>query len=152
MRTTDRTEGGETLLEIVIAVVVIGIVFSAFFAAYSTAALGSTTHRSAAQADAILRNAAEATKNAVRDQCASANASTPGATYAAVMPSVPAGWSPVSVTPSDQTCPAVPTSSTCPPTTAANASSSIPCVKHVTFSITAPGAAARKLTIEVRTP
>ncbi len=152
-------EAGETLLEIVIAIVVIGIVFSAFFAAYSTAATTSSTHRTAAQADALLRNAAEATKSAVRNQCAShpappnASVSTPGATYSVTLPAVPSSaWSPVSMTPADTTCPAVPSSSSCSPTTVANASNPIPCLKLVTFSVTAPGGAARTLTIEVRTP
>jgi type II secretory pathway pseudopilin PulG len=147
-----RGETGETLLEIVIAIVVIGLVFSAFFAAYSTAAKASVTHRTAAQADALLRNAAEATKNAVRDQCADDTASKPGATYSVTLPSAPSGWSALAVTPADQTCPPVPTSSTCPPALSADAASAIPCLKLVKFSITPPNSSPRTLTIEVRTP
>jgi type II secretory pathway pseudopilin PulG len=130
-----RTEAGETLLEVLIAIVLIAIVFSAFFSAYSTAALSSTTHRTATQSDAILRDAAEATKDAVRDQCANTTASTPGATYTPTMPSLPPGFS-LSVTssPLGQTCPAV------------------TALQYVTISVTAPGAGPRKLTIEVRTP
>jgi type II secretory pathway pseudopilin PulG len=152
MRSIRRSDEGETLLEIVIAIVVIGIVFSGFFAAYSTAAKTSTTHRTAAQADALLRNAAEATKAAVRDQCADDTASKPGATYSATLPSAPSGWSALTVTPPDQTCPPIPTSSTCPPTTSASAASTIPCLKLVKFSITPPNSSPRTLTIEVRTP
>src|SRR5262245_7068077 len=152
MRSIRRSEAGETLLEIVIAVVVIGIVFSGFFAAYSTAAKASSTQRVAAQADALLRNAAEATKNAVRDQCADSTASTPGATYSVTLPSAPTGWPALTMTPADQTCPPVPTSSTCPPTVSAYAAAAVPCLKPATFSIAPPGSSPRTLTIEVRTP
>ena len=156
-RTNDR---GETLLEIVIALVVIGLVFSGFFAAFSTAASTSSTHRTAAEADAILRNAAEATKGAVRDLCwqytsanKTASVSTPGATYVTTTTVLPAGFSlSASSSPAGQNCPAVPTSSSCPPTTSANAASAIPCVQQVTFSLTTPNGAVKTLRIELRTP
>src|SRR5690242_12052692 len=93
MRVIRRSEAGETLLEIVIALVVIGLVIGAFFATYSTAASSTTTQRNSAQSDAILRNAAEATKNAVRDQCADATVSKPGATYVTTTTSLPPGFS-----------------------------------------------------------
>jgi prepilin-type N-terminal cleavage/methylation domain-containing protein len=128
-------ERGETLLEIVIALVVIGIVVGAFFAAYSTAAVTSTTHRSAAQSDAILRDAAEATKSAVRDQCANAIVSTPGATYVTTTTSLPPGFS--------LTATSSPPGQACQPVTG---------LQQVRFSLTAPGAAPRSLTIQVRTP
>ena len=136
MRAIRRTEQGETLLEIVLAIVLIGLVFSAFFAGFSTASLSSTTHRSAAESDAILRNAVEATKNAVRDGCANATVSTPGATYVTTTTVLPAGFS-LSATSS-------PSGQTCPP---------VASLQQVTFSVRAsPGAAPRTLTIQVRTP
>jgi hypothetical protein len=46
----------------------------------------------------------------------------------------------------------VPTSSSCPPTTSANAASAIPCVQQVTFSLTTPNGAVKTLRIELRTP
>jgi hypothetical protein len=46
----------------------------------------------------------------------------------------------------------VPTSSSCPPTTAANAAGAIPCLQQVTFSVTTPNGAVKKLNIELRTP
>ena len=129
-----NNERGETLVEILMAVVLIGFVFSAFFATYSTAAKASATQRNAAQVDAILRNAAEATKNAVRVGCASATASTPGATYATPPPPPPPFSLSVTSSPPGQTCPAVGS------------------LQHVTFSVSAPGAVPSKLTIELRTP
>ena len=68
-------EAGDTLLEIVIALVVIGLVVGAFLATFSTQGSGSTAHRSLATADGILRSYAEATKSAVRTQCTTAGAS-----------------------------------------------------------------------------
>jgi type II secretory pathway pseudopilin PulG len=133
--TTRANEHGETLLEVVIALVVIGLVIGAFFATFSTAASSSSTQRNSAQSDAILRNAAEATKNAVRDQCADATASKPGATYITTTTSLPPGFS-LNATSS-------PSGQTCPPVTG---------LQQVKFSLTAPGAAARSLTIQLRTP
>jgi prepilin-type N-terminal cleavage/methylation domain-containing protein len=149
IRTNRREQRGETLLEIVIAIVVIAIVFSAFFASYSTAARSSTTQRTAAQVDAILRNAAESTKQAVRRDCATRTASTPGATYSPTLPSVPTGFGlTVSASPAGNNCPAIPTAGMPLGTT----SCATPCLQDVTFTVTSPGAAARTLTIEVRTP
>jgi hypothetical protein len=67
-------ERGETLLEIVIALVVMGLVVGAFFATYATQGSGSTAHRELVTADAVLRGYAESTKSAVREQCEDAAA------------------------------------------------------------------------------
>jgi type II secretory pathway pseudopilin PulG len=135
LRVPKRNERGETLLEVVIALVVIGLVIGAFFATFSTASASSTTQQNSARSDEILRNVAEATKNAVRDQCADATASKPGVTYVTTTTSLPPGFSLTATsTPSGQACPAVTS------------------LQKVTFSLTAPNAAARSLTIQLRTP
>ena len=62
-----RDETGDTLLEIILAIVIIGLVVGAFFATYATQGSGSTAHRTLVTADGVLRGYAEATKSAVRD-------------------------------------------------------------------------------------
>ncbi len=62
-------ETGDTLLEILLALVVIGLVVGAFMATFSTQGTASTTQRSFVTADGILRRYAEKTKSAVRKQC-----------------------------------------------------------------------------------
>jgi type II secretory pathway pseudopilin PulG len=71
MTTIRRTEVGDTLIEILIALVVIGLVVSAFFATFSTQASGSLVQRDVVTEDGALRSYAELTKSAVRTQCAS---------------------------------------------------------------------------------
>jgi hypothetical protein len=75
MRPT-RDQRGETLLEIVIAIVVMGLVMSGFFAAFQTSSSTSNTHKSLVSADAILRAYAESTKTAVRRDCATSGSFT----------------------------------------------------------------------------
>src|SRR5439155_12429460 len=72
----ERDEAGMSLVEIVIAIVILGAVVSALLAALATAAISSKSHRDLVTADAVLRDYAESTKSAVRASCTSA-----GATY-----------------------------------------------------------------------
>jgi prepilin-type N-terminal cleavage/methylation domain-containing protein len=101
-------EAGDTLVEILIAIVLIGIVASGSFFAISVGATTSKSQRDAVTADAALRAYAEATKQAVRDvPCTSANA---GASFAAQVntdynPSP--GFPPVTAT--GLTCPSITT-------------------------------------------
>ena len=64
-----RADTGASLVEIVIAVVVLGLAISAFAASLGTAALSSKSHRDLSTADTVLRSYAEATKVAVRIGC-----------------------------------------------------------------------------------
>jgi type II secretory pathway pseudopilin PulG len=66
-------EAGETLVEILIAIVVIGIVGSAGFYAISVGAQNSKSHRDLVTADALLRNYAEAATQSVRTTCNGTN-------------------------------------------------------------------------------
>ena len=71
-----RSEAGETLLEIIMALVIIGLVVSAYFATYSASALGSTSQRDLVTADGLLRRYAESIKGAIRHDCASSTTYT----------------------------------------------------------------------------
>jgi Tfp pilus assembly protein PilV len=70
-----RGDAGETLVEVVITIVVIGIAVTALLAGLATTAAASAAHRRQSTADTVLRSYAEATKLAVRS-C------TDGGTYA----------------------------------------------------------------------
>jgi prepilin-type N-terminal cleavage/methylation domain-containing protein len=70
-----RAERGESLIEIIIAIVIMGIVFGAFFSAVITTSSASTALKNLVVADALLRDSAELTKSAVRHDC------TVGTTY-----------------------------------------------------------------------
>jgi type II secretory pathway pseudopilin PulG len=117
MHHDEHDEAGDSLMEIILAMVIIGLVVSAFFATYSTQGSGSTAQRRLVTADSTLRNYAEATKSAVREQCASGSqytvsftpptgytvnaltnqacppTSTPGSPYATGQP-----WQPLTLT------------------------------------------------------
>ena len=94
--TNRRSESGETLLEIIMALVIIGLVVSAYFATFSTQASGSSLQRNLVTADGLLRNYAEATKSAVRANCGTSPTFTP------TMPTLPTGFS---VSASTNACP-----------------------------------------------
>ncbi len=85
-RQTRRSEEGETLLEVVMALIVIGLVVSAYFATFSTQSSGSTAQRNLVTADGLLRGYAEATKSAVRSDCPSST------TFTTTTTSLPAGF------------------------------------------------------------
>jgi len=122
-----RDEAGETLVEILIAVVIMGLVMGAIFATYATASTGSKSERDLVTADSVLRNYAEAAMQAVRTTCKS------GGTTFAVSYTPPAGY----------TVSAPPAELTCPPVTS---------VQQVDITVTLPSTATRTLNIDVRTP
>ena len=64
MPTSRYNDRGDTLIEILIAVVLIGVIFSAFMIALETAQTASTRHRNLVTADALLRDYAEGAKAA----------------------------------------------------------------------------------------
>ncbi|HET9730243.1 MAG TPA: type II secretion system protein [Acidimicrobiia bacterium] len=126
-------EAGETLLEIVLAMVIIGLVVSSFFASYATASTGSTAHRNIVTADGVLRNYAEAIKSAVRDTNAGCGAATPSTFTASYTPA--AGFT-----------------VTASPGVAAQACPSISSVLLEHLTVTMPNGHTSSLDIEVRTP
>ena len=64
---------GETLVEVLIAIVLIGAISSAYFLTASTQTRASSLNQELVQADAVGRSYAELAKADVRDGC------TPGA-------------------------------------------------------------------------
>jgi prepilin-type N-terminal cleavage/methylation domain-containing protein len=140
MRIRHRDERGDTLMEIIIAIVVMGIVVSALFAAFTTAATASKRSRDFVTGDAALRNAAELVENTVRSSC------TSGTTYAVpfstntnfLPPNLPAGFA----RPGD-----IPTTN-CPPRTGA-ATAQVPVI---TLSVTLPNGVVKSLKVGVRSP
>jgi hypothetical protein len=130
MRTRAQNESGETLIEIIISLLVIGLVFGAFFAAIATTSTASKTHRDLVSADAMLRDSAELTKDAVRDDC-----TAPGATYSVAYSTLPQR--------SGFAYPPDVTGHACPPTTG-----TLPIVH---LSVTTPGSP-RSLDVVVRAP
>ena len=127
MRTRGRGEAGDTLVEVILALIIIGVVVSSFFASIATTSTASKTQRDFVTADAALRDYAEAAKQAARDTCTSSN--TGQAFTVSYTP--PAG---ISIVGTGQTCPA-PTS-----------------VNTVTITATLLNSVKRKLSINVRTP
>ncbi len=60
---------GESLVEIVVALVLIGLVVSALMAGLATAARASKSQRDLVKIDTVLRSYAESVKNQVRFEC-----------------------------------------------------------------------------------
>ena len=64
MRTHRDDERGDTLIEILLAIVLIGLMMGVLYASITMGATGSNTQKNLATADGILRNYAESAKNA----------------------------------------------------------------------------------------
>ena len=137
MRQPHNNESGDTLLEIVIAIVLIGLVVGAYFATYSTQGSGSTAHRVLGTADGVLRSYAEATKSAVRAQCASSGPSTYTVSY-----TPPTGYTVNAL--NGQPCPPRST----PATTAGAGQPWAP----VTLTVTMPNSQTRSQSLVLRSP
>ena len=127
-------ELGETLVEIIVAIVVIGLIVTAFFAAIVSGSRGSVAHRDVVTADSMLRDYAEAIKAAVQDSATGCGATTPS-TFAVATPPARAG---INVFATPRVDPG-----TCPSPTQVM-------VEHLTAVL--PGRSPEKLDIEVRTP
>ena len=127
-----RDEAGDTLIEVIFAIVIIGLVSSALFAAYATGSTASNRTRDLTTVDAVLRNAAEATKTAVRAGCIGT-----GTTYS-VHYDAPAGFS----APSDIN------NASCPPRTGSITAQA----PAVTLTAAAPNGASKSLIVVVRSP
>jgi type II secretory pathway pseudopilin PulG len=130
MQRRTHSEAGESLVEVLISLVIMGMIISAFFAAISTTSRATTTHRDVVKADAVLRDYAEAAKQGARDTCPSNPTGTP---IPVTLPpeQIPNGFS---VTATGLTCPS--------PTT----------VNQVDITATLPNGAQKLLSINVRTP
>jgi type II secretory pathway pseudopilin PulG len=126
---THDPEAGDSLIEIIFAIVVIGLVASALFAAIATNTNGTTSHRDLVTADHVLRNYAENVKQAVRTGCTAAGATwTPSYT-------APTGYSVNALAAGVRTCPAVTST------------------QQVDLTVTLPnGSTTKSLSLAVRTP
>jgi type II secretory pathway pseudopilin PulG len=141
-------EAGDTLVEILIAIVLIGIVASGSFFAISVGATSSKAQRDFVVADTVLRGAAEATKAVVRSACANG-----GATYSVAFSSLPAPdptqtWHQYYEISRHFTLPADLTNQSCPPMTGLPAATT----PTVPLSVTLPSGTQKLLKIVVRTP
>jgi len=89
-------DAGTSLIEVMVAVILVGITFVALLAGLSTVALGSDIHRQQADAEVVLTSAAERLKapEVPHQPCANEN----NAVYLAAARSaaVPPGWDPTS--------------------------------------------------------
>jgi type II secretory pathway pseudopilin PulG len=133
MQKQAHNEAGESLVEVLISLVIIGIIVSAFFAAISTTSKATSTQRDTVKADAVLRDYAETAKQAVRDTCTSSNAGAP-VTVTLPPEQLPSGFS---VTSTGLTCPSLTTP---------------PYVNKVDITATLPNGVPKVLSINVRTP
>ena len=120
-----RRDRGETLVEIVITVLIIGIAVTALVSGLATSAAAGGAHRTNVSTDATMRNYAEATKAAVQG-C------TPGGSYV-VAYTPPTGYS-VAVAPPVSTCPQVDET------------------ELLTLTVTGPTGVQQMMQIKVRTP
>ena len=142
MPTPRYNDRGDTLIEILIAVVLIGLIFSGFVIALETNSTGSTTHKNLVTADAFLRNVAEGAKSAARTQCPSSS------TYTTTPPAVPAGFSVAYGTgftaSGDGVCPAN--------TTSVQQAHVTVCLYKAPCNPSTPVGVTRSLDLDVRTP
>lgn len=95
---TDRHDAGETLVEIILTVVIVGVAVTALISGLASTAAASTTNRHTADADTVVRNLAEAIKDASRD-CVEGNP-------IAISYTPPAGFG-ATVVPANPVCPSV---------------------------------------------
>jgi type II secretory pathway pseudopilin PulG len=128
-------ETGETLVEILITIVVIGIVGSAAFYAISVGATNSKSQRDFVTADALLRNDAEAAKQAALQQCTTPTGQPLTITYPGTVPN---GFGVAPHGPGGVGSP------TCP--------SSLTTASEVDITATLPDTTTRVLKIDVRAP
>lgn len=116
---------GDTLLEILFAVVIIGLTVAALMSSLANAGNAANVQRNSVQVDLVMRNFAEATKSAVQNCVA-------GGTYT-VTYTPPAGFA-ASATPAGNQCPTV----------------STPVVLQL--NVTAPLGLRQAMQIRIRTP
>jgi type II secretory pathway pseudopilin PulG len=120
-----RRDAGETLVEIVMTVVIIGIAVTALVSGLASTATASTTNRNTVVADTVMRNLAEAMKDSA-SRCVDGQPIE--ATYA------PPDRFVVTITPADPLCPS--------PTT----------TQGLTLEVDGPDDVHQSMQIVVRTP
>jgi type II secretory pathway pseudopilin PulG len=120
-------ETGDTLVEIVFALVIIGVVIGAFVSTFSTGATASTAHRQLVTADGVLRSYAEEAK-------AAAQGCTAGAPLSLQAPPGMPGNYNVTITPASPRCPAETDT------------------QGLTLTVRMPNGTTKSLSVEVRTP
>jgi len=123
---THRTDRGDTLIEIVIAVLIIGITVTALISSLGAAGTSAQFQRTSVQTDTVMRNYAEATKAAARSCTGLVSSYDPGF-------EPPTGFT-TSATPAGGVCPDVHTS------------------QQLTLSVVGPTGVAQTMQIVVRTP
>lgn len=122
----ERTDRGDTLIEIVIAVVIIGITVTALISSLAAAGTSAQFQRTSVETNTVMRNYAEATKAAART-CTGINDS-----YEPRF-EPPSGFT-TSATPAGGGCPAVQTS------------------QPLTLAVTGPTGVTQTMQIVIRTP
>ncbi len=126
-----RNERGETLVEVVMAIVLMGAIVAGYFTAYSTAANASTSTKNLATADTILRSYAEVVKASVERGTGCTAGAPLNVTYPQTgQPALPSGFTA-----------SLSNSPTCPSTTQ---------VQTVAITVTMPNGSTRELDIDVR--
>ena len=88
-------ESGDTLVEVLMAVVIMGIAFVGLLAGLGTAIRLSATHRGQSSADVVLVSAAESVKSQTYVPCPGLTTSSYNPTLGVTLPS---GWSASNVT------------------------------------------------------
>lgn len=121
-----RTDRGESLVEIVIAVVIIGIAVSALLMSLGATGTSAQFQRASVETDTVMRNYAEATKAAARECSGSTDSYSPGF-------SPPSGFT-ISATPAGGACPGVRTS------------------QQLTLAVVGPTGVSQTMQIVIRTP
>jgi trimeric autotransporter adhesin len=94
MRTTRKHRGdrGDTLLEVLLALIVIGVGAVAILLAFTTTIIGSSEYRTLATVDTVLRSAAESATSQIQQQPASAWANCSDTSPAAVVFTASTGY------------------------------------------------------------
>jgi prepilin-type N-terminal cleavage/methylation domain-containing protein len=91
-RDGNRSERGDTLIEVLLAIVIIGIASVAILVAFATSLSGSSEHRNLTTMDTVLRTAAEETISQIQQQTAAQWGSCPSSPYSTLSVSLPTGW------------------------------------------------------------
>lgn len=92
-RRLHREDGGETLIELIVALSILGIAAVAILAGVMTSIRASTLHRNEASGGAYVRSFAEAIQNHIDTSGGYAPCGSAVATYQGVaVPSLPAGY------------------------------------------------------------